>query len=205
MSDIGSITNWICQLKQGEREALQKLWERYYHRLISLARRELQALPVLAAADEDDVVNSAFFSFFRAAEAGRFPQLDDRHDLWQILVMLTRRKAIDLKQYETSGKRNTFKVSRNFTVPENDSDFKTDDFIGHISKEPDPAFAAEIAEQCCLLLEKLMDSQLRYIAVRKMEGCTNLEIADHLDLAQSTIERRLQVIRKCWQEDLPPQ
>ena len=34
-------------------------------------------------ADEEDVALSAFDSFCRGAEQGRFPRLDDRDDLWQ--------------------------------------------------------------------------------------------------------------------------
>ena len=44
-------------------------------------------------ADEEDVALSAFKSFVRAVQEDRFLKLDDRDDLWQILVMLTLRKA----------------------------------------------------------------------------------------------------------------
>ena len=55
-----------------------------------------------------------------------------------------------------------------------------------LSKEPTPDLAAEIAEGCALLLGKLGDAQLRQIALWKMEGDTNHEIADRLRCAPAT-------------------
>lgn len=57
------------------------------------------------AANEEDVALSAFASFCRAAEQGRFPSLSDRDDLWKLLVVLTARKAVDLKRHEGRAKR----------------------------------------------------------------------------------------------------
>ena len=48
---------------------------------------------------------SAFDSFCRGAEQGRFPRLEDRDDLWQVLVMITARKVCDLKEHEGRRKR----------------------------------------------------------------------------------------------------
>lgn len=39
---------------------------------------------------------SAFHSFCRAAAQGRFPRLNDRNDLWQLLIVLSDRKAHNL-------------------------------------------------------------------------------------------------------------
>ena len=50
------------------------------------------------AADEEDVVISIFDAAFRGIQEGRFANLGDRHDLWQVLVMLAERKTIALKR-----------------------------------------------------------------------------------------------------------
>src|SRR6185369_9252315 len=104
MRPEASVTQWINQLKAGDPDAAQKLWERYFRRLVSLARKKLRAAP-RRAADEEDVALSAFGSFCRGAEQDRFPQLHDRLDLWQLLVLLTARKAVDLAQHERRQKR----------------------------------------------------------------------------------------------------
>src|SRR5262245_56875046 len=90
-----SVTIWLDKLRVGDSLAAQKLWQGYFHRLVGLARAKLRSLP-RRSADEEDVALSAFDSFCRGVEVGRFPKLDDRDDLWQVLFMITERKAMDL-------------------------------------------------------------------------------------------------------------
>src|SRR6266403_2686702 len=80
MRSEASVTRWIDRLKAGDPDAAQKLWERYFRRLVGLARKKLRAAP-RRAADEEDVALSAFDSFCRGAGQDRFPQLHDRLDL----------------------------------------------------------------------------------------------------------------------------
>ena len=63
MAKPGSITAWIHQFKEGDRAAMQHLWERYFERLVTLARDKLQGLP-RHLADEEDVALSALKSFW---------------------------------------------------------------------------------------------------------------------------------------------
>jgi hypothetical protein len=104
MRPADSVTVWIHQLRAGNPAAAQKLWEGYFHRLVGLARAKLRTLP-RRGADEEDVALSAFDSFFQGAAQGRFPRLDDRNDLWQVLFLITERKAIDLIRHEGRAKR----------------------------------------------------------------------------------------------------
>src|SRR5262245_25066321 len=94
MSSEGSVTRWLWALKGGDPAAAQPLWERYHRRLVALARQKLQPAR-RREADEEDVVQSAFHSFFQGVARGRFPQLNDRDDLWRLLVVITARKALD--------------------------------------------------------------------------------------------------------------
>jgi hypothetical protein len=80
MASVSSVTYWIHQLKAGDQLALQQLWEDYFRRLVGLARQRLQGAARLAA-DEEDVALSAFDSFYRGVQEGRFPRLLDRGDL----------------------------------------------------------------------------------------------------------------------------
>ena len=86
------VTVWIAQLQGGDPAAARPLWDRYFHRLVGLARKRLKDAP-RRAADEEDVALSAFDSFCRNAEAGRFPDLADRDGLWRVLATFTLRKA----------------------------------------------------------------------------------------------------------------
>src|SRR4051812_38496320 len=92
MDDHGSVTLWLGALRAGDLDAAQPLWERYFARLVRLARARLHATP-RADADEEDAALSAFDSFCDGAARGRLPRLADRDELWRLLVVLTARKA----------------------------------------------------------------------------------------------------------------
>jgi hypothetical protein len=100
----GSVTRWLGDLKSGGDAAAKHVWGRYSDRLVRLARRKLQARAG-AAEDEEDAALSAFDSFCRGAAQGRYPRLDDRDDLWRLLVVITVRKAHDLAERENAQKR----------------------------------------------------------------------------------------------------
>jgi DNA-directed RNA polymerase specialized sigma24 family protein len=182
MSSMGSVTHWFHQLQAGHSAAAAQLWERYFHRLVGLARARLQTFP-RRAADEEDVALSAFHSFCRAAEDGRFPQLHDRTDLWRLLFTMTVRKVCHLIRDEGPKARNVLDEGMLEQV---------------IGQEPTPAFAAEVAEEVGRLLTLLPDGELRSIALWKMEGYTNTEITGKIGKALCTVERRLQLIRDIW-------
>ena len=199
MASEGSITGWISQLKVGDPIAAQRLWERYFHRLVGLARKKLRGTR-RQAADEEDVALSAFDSFCRGAENGRFPRLDDRDNLWHLLVVLTARKAWHLRRDEARQKR--AQVLRWADSPSAKVEESALEQI--VGQEPSPEFAARVAEEYQLLLNRLADRELETIAVCKMEGYTNDEIAVKLDCSPRTVERKIRIIRGRWkQEDTP--
>src|SRR5438552_14213398 len=111
MPSEGSVTRWVTALKGGDAAAAQPLWERYYRRLVGLAREKLRTAR-RRAADEEDVVQSAFHSFFRGVARGRFPQLGDRDNLWRLLVVITARKALDQLAHDHARRRGGGTVQR---------------------------------------------------------------------------------------------
>jgi RNA polymerase sigma factor (sigma-70 family) len=199
---MGSVTTWLEQLRAGNRDAAQQLWERYLSRLIRLARSKLHGLR-RGAADEEDVALSAFDSFYRAAEQGRFPQLGDRNNLWELLVVITIRKAIDLRQRECRQKRGGGKVvgESAFDVPVSAEGAGIEQAVG---TEPTPELAVQVADELEALLRLLPNEDVRSVAVLKLEGYTNAEIADHLDCSLATVERRLSLIRSAWRAPASP-
>lgn len=194
-----SITYWIDQLKAGEQQAAQVLWERYFHQLVRLARRKLQGTS-RRVADEEDVVVSAFNSFCQRAEKGRFPRLNDRDDLWKLLVVITERKALTQGRDQGRQKRGAGLVQGESALEGTNSSLEAAGIHNMPSPEPTPDFAAQIAEECQILMELLGDDTLRTIAVCKMEGDTNEEIAGKLDVSLRTIERKLELIRRLWED-----
>jgi DNA-directed RNA polymerase specialized sigma24 family protein len=206
MAPDGSVSQWIDRLKAGDHAAAQQLWEGYFQRLVGLARARLQGLP-RRAADEEDVALSAFASFCRGAERGRFPQLQDRDDLWKLLVTLTARKAAHLRRDQRRQKRGGGAVrGESALLPAaGESESEPEPALEQVlGQEPTPALAAELAEQCQRLLGGLGDDELKAIALWKMEGDTNPEIAARLGCALSTVERRLRLIRQIWEQEGQP-
>jgi DNA-directed RNA polymerase specialized sigma24 family protein len=198
MSSSSSVTAWIGQVKAGDRAAAQKLLERYCARLVRLARAKLPA-GRRRAADEEDVALSAMDSFLRAAERGRFPNLHGRDSLWALLVTITVRKAWKLTRRE----------SRRREVGGSALGVGSDDSHGPpgweqvLGREPSPDFACQMAESCRNLLDRL-SPELRSVALWKMEGFTNAEIAQRLGCVVGTVERKLRVIRRIWENEIVP-
>jgi DNA-directed RNA polymerase specialized sigma24 family protein len=196
MSPSEGATDWVRRLEAGDREGAQKLWEGYYRRLVGLARKKLRDTP-RRDVDEEDIALSAFDSFCRGVEQSRFPTLGDRDDLWHLLVVITVRKVADTMKALRAKRRGGGKVR-------GESVFTTDDSgAGRgieyaVGKEPSPEFAAAVAEQCEVLLKALPNELLRSIALLRMEGYTNPQIAEQKKCSLATIERKLNLIRATW-------
>jgi DNA-directed RNA polymerase specialized sigma24 family protein len=198
MPSDGSVTHWLAQVREGDAEAVRQLWERYFTRLVQLARARLLRMP-RRVADEEDVALSAFDSFCRGAEAGRFPQLDDRDNLWRLLVTITAQKAARLARSETRLKRGGGAVLDETALIGAASGLVALEQI--VSREPDPEFAAQAAEEFQRLLGRLGDAGLQTVAVMKMEGYSNEEIARKLSCGLRSVERKLRLIRSIWEKE----
>jgi RNA polymerase sigma factor (sigma-70 family) len=185
MSSATSVTTWLGQFKAGNQQAAQKLWERYFEKLVALARNKLQSAP-RREADEEDVALSAFSKFWFAVQKGRFPKLDDRDDLWRLLVLITGQKIGDM--------RDRLRARKRPRAPEVEADLEQ-----VIGREPTPEFAARVAEEYQALLQSLPEP-LRVVAARKMEGYISAEIATELGCTKRTVERRLGEIRSVLRE-----
>jgi DNA-directed RNA polymerase specialized sigma24 family protein len=201
MSSDGTVTHWLSLLKAGDLSAAQPLWERYFPLLVARARAAIGAAP-RRAADEEDVALGAFDSFCRGAAEGRFPKLNDRHDLWRLLLTLTVRKAANQVRDERRARRGGGKVSAAADLRAG-ADGEPG-LAQVISSEPTPELAALAAEEFRRLLDKLGDAELRSIAVWQMEGYTTDEIAQRLRCSVRTVARKLVVIREYWRAELTP-
>ena len=195
MSPGDSITPWLSLLRAGHPEAAQRIWDRYFRRLVGLARKKLHGRR-LGVADEEDVAINALDSFCRNARAGNFPQLTDGDGLWRLLVVITARKAVRLLRDEGRQKRGGGRETLTGPLDSDGNQPAVEQLIGN---EPSPEFAAQVAEEYERLLSLLDDDQ-RKIAIAKLEGLTNEQIAARFDWALRTVERRLKLIRKIWEE-----
>jgi DNA-directed RNA polymerase specialized sigma24 family protein len=193
-----SVTHWLASLKAGDADAAGALWRRYFEALVRLARARLGGAP-RAVADEEDAALAAFDSFCRGAAAGRYPRLEDRDDLWRLLVVLTERKALDQARRQRRLKRGGGKIlGTSDPAPGDDPD---GGIGGFAASEPTPEFAALVADECRHLLGRLRDDSLRRVALLRMEGYTNEEIARRLRCSLRSVARKLELIRRTWQAE----
>jgi hypothetical protein len=165
VSSRHDITGWIDQLKGGDGDAAGKLWDAYFRRLVGLARKKLRTAP-RRVADEEDVALSAFDSLCRGAREGRFTLLEDRGDLGHLLVILTARKAADLRRHQGRQKRGGGAAPLK-SAADDSGPVPLEQVIG---REPTPEFAAQVADECRRLLGLLWDDELRQVALWKMES-----------------------------------
>ncbi len=197
----GSVTQWIAELQVGEaNQAELELWERYFRRLVGLARAKLGDAP-RGAEDEEDVAVSALRSFYSGVAAGRYPKLEDRHNLWAILAKITACKAINQRNRQLAQKRGGGRVLSEGQIA-NPNSMNERQLAEFVEDGLTPDFIAAVNEQCEELMKQLPDDRLRLIAHRKLEGHTNDEIAQELGVVERTIERKLSLIRCTWLPDL---
>jgi RNA polymerase sigma factor (sigma-70 family) len=181
-----TVLDWIRAFQNGERQAAQQLWDAYFERLMTLALGQLRKRGSKNPAREDceDVAISAFAGFCQAALAGRFPRLEDRDDLWRVLVVITRRKAAALLERESRAKRGgAWKRA----------DSLLEDVPG---REVGPDETAVAADLYHTLFVRLDDDGLRAAAELRLKGWTVAEIAESLGCSVPTVERRLRSVRQ---------
>jgi RNA polymerase sigma factor (sigma-70 family) len=191
----GSVSFFFDRLRAGDRAAAEALWQRYFPRLMGLARKMLRgrALPL---ADADDAVQSALASFFRRAEQGEFTDLDREH-LWSLLATITVRKALKHRQREQTLKRGGGQVQQESQLGPADpqgTPFRLDLLSGPLPAEQIDLYCEE------LLL--LLNDELQQIALWRLMGFTNREIAGRLACTERKIERKLHLIRLRWEAEV---
>ena len=192
--DEGSVTRIIRKMQKGDSEGASLIWERFYPRLMQLVKIRLrQQRRVLA--DEEDVALQSFTELFRGLKRGQYPALENRDSLWRLLVTVAGRNVIDEVNRESRLKRGGGKVMLESSLSTDDSENFLDNLA---SSEASPEVHAMVTERCADLLESLEDPELQAIAVMKMSGLNNQEIANSLGKGNRTIERRLADIRSLW-------
>ena len=195
MPDDGSISRWLEGLKAGDATDIERLWDRYFHRLVALAGARLPGRH-RRESDEEDVALSAFQSFCERAARGQFPRLDDRDDLWRVLATITACKAIRAIEHATREKRGGGRVlGESAFMTGSQSDGGMAQILG---REPTPEATAQFAEDVERLLDDLGDATLRTVALRKLEGHSSTEIAAELGISSRSVDRKLELIREIW-------
>ena len=130
--------------------------------------------------------------------AGRFTDLRDRESLLRLLLVITSRKVARRHAHDRRQRRDVRRnVSTHIFV--NSADDLSHDAVTQLpSREPTPEFAAEFAETCETLFQRLDDPQLQQVVTLRMEGYTDSEIGARLKCSRRSVQRSLEVVRRQW-------
>ncbi len=201
MAEDASVSHWLDGLRAGDDADIGRLWDRYFLRLVGLARTKLPSR-TRREFDEEDVALSAFHSFCERAGRGEFPQMIDRNDLWRLLSTITARKVTSSIRHRTRLKRGGGKVLGESALIEGD-DPGEPGVSQFLSREPNPEDAAAFTEDYERLFQRLSNPVLKEVALRRLEGSSSEEIAAAMGVSARTVDRKLQLIRALWEEESP--
>ncbi len=147
------------------------------------------------SAEADDAVQSAFAIFCLRVREGKFA-IGDRDDLWNLPGLITNRDALAQVRRERTEKRGGGKVVGEGAMLNPDgSPLPLDQAATELAP---PEFDTHVAE----LLDQL-EPEVREIAVCRLMGYRNREIAERLSCTERKNERKLQIIRLAWEAAWP--
>lgn len=195
MPEPHAITQAIPRMRDGDEDGVEVVWEEYFPQLVQYARRKLGGSPK-GAGDEEDVALSAMASFCRVMKSGRYQRVDDRDDLWRLLVTITKRKAITKLKYDLADKRDIRRTKREGSFMRVDGN-EEQEGLDQLAIAPSAEFADQIVDNCHELLDCL-DDKLREVALLTLEGFTAEEIAERLGVIVETVRRRKRRIKAEW-------
>jgi DNA-directed RNA polymerase specialized sigma24 family protein len=193
----GSVSQQIALLKGGDPRALEWLWRRYRPELLDVARRLLTPSH-RKAADESDIAAGVLNSLWRGAQAGRFETLATRDELWGLLVVLTRQKAVSQMRLEWRTKRGGGRVRAEADLGTREQDFRMEDLA---DDAPAPELMAMLSEEHERLMNLLRDDDLRLVGALRLLGHSHQEIAEVLGVTVRTVSRKVSLIRATWERE----
>lgn len=191
-SPVHLIERW----RQGDQAAAQALFELYVARLVAVVGDRLSSRFVRHV-DPDDVVQSAFRSFFVGARDGRF-DFERDGDLWRLLVAVALNKLrMSVRRYSTQ-KRS---ADREENVPSIDA--LCTEHVEVFAREPTPVEAVALADEVETLMSRLTDKE-RQILEMRLQGFNLEEIAVDTGRSERTVRRVIDKVRELLEQALPP-
>lgn len=186
-----------------DQTAEYRLFQKYFPRLADVARATLHSVR-LRTFDEEDVANESLWEFYAGMAAGRFSHLSGHKEYWSLLVCITRRRAIDMLRRAKAQSRNpgllrgesVFQFNSILDVPRGQTP-GSDDVVSEsvmVDDDDEVQFFLDFLAAC--------DNEipLHRIALLRIDGFTNPEIAQRLDLSLRAVERAAARIRNLWRQ-----
>lgn len=181
MSDLNASSARIfASVVAREPDAETQLFHRYLQRLCRLARTRLVSR-LAKRMDPEDIVLSAYRSFFVSARAGRF-SIQESGDLWALLAKITLRKLYRSAAHHSAEMRS---MHREVSLPESTSPHEW-----LIAEQPSAEEAVALADEVESVLRTLSPPHRRVVELR-LQGELMNEIARQTGIPERTIRRIL--------------
>ncbi len=175
-------------------QSAEVIWNRYFERLLRFATSQMRGMSK-ATRDEEDITLSVLKSVCLSLRDGRGSIRDDE-GLWPLLVVICKHKIANQYAYQNRAKRDT---SKSKSI---DAESGLAEELH--SKEIQPEMLVEFNERLEQLFSILEKVPLKKIALAKVQGFTNEEIALEMKCSLSTVERKLRTIRGIWSHENEP-
>lgn len=183
MDQPTSLSELVRLHQQGDPEAASKVFGYYAERLSRLAEQHLSR-KLSSRVDGEDVVQSAFRTFFRRIARREF-KIDSSAQLWQLLVKITLRKA------RAHARRHTA-AQRDVGMEQGGADEEW--VAAAVAHEPGPDEAAILADEIEALVRDLPPLYAQVLELR-LQGCAVADIASQLGLTRQAVYRAIELLQ----------
>jgi DNA-directed RNA polymerase specialized sigma24 family protein len=197
----GSVERLIVQLKEGDDRALAPLGERYFERLVKVARGRLPVgSPGRVEGGSMDAALDALQSFHSRLRQGEYGWVTSRGDLWKLLVTMTRNKAINESRRASAERRHPHQgiVRGSEMVGDNGTGCSLEDVVTEV---PTAEMAIELAERIERIHRALDDPELSRVFQLRLEGYSREEISEAIDRAVRSVTRKLEIVRQAVEQE----
>lgn len=185
-NDPASSDDWerlIEGLKSGDEAVLREFHAEFGPMLHGIADSRL-APGMRRRFDADDVVQSAFRTFFRRAQIGYF-KFEDNQRLWNLMCAITLTKLREKARFHTRQSRS---VKREQSVEGAGKSAHARSELE--SRQPTPAESVDFADAFEALLGSLDEMEQKLVDL-KLQDLTNDEVAETLGVSERTVRRML--------------
>jgi DNA-directed RNA polymerase specialized sigma24 family protein len=189
--DPGSITGWLQQLQRGDHESAARIWKRFYPRLVQLASQKMRH-SVDHSEDGEDAAHSALHKVLRCITAGKYADLNNRTELWNMLFVATMNRVRSHYRRQQSQKNPV-------TATEG-----LDSQTGGMEDFSSPETETQLADLLEFLMRRLDDEdpsgELRTVAALHLDQHSASDIARILRRRKTVILQKIRLIRIIWVE-----
>ncbi len=180
----GTSAELLGRYQRGDDKAADAIFHRYLERLTRLARTRLSSR-LASRTDPEDVVLSAWRSFFVGARAGKY-SLRRSGDLWRLLASITLHKVYHQARRHTAERRSV--------AIEQSLESLNNGFPLAAEREPSPEEAIALADELEAVMFQLDREGQRVLELR-LQGESLAGIAEDIGRSERTVRRVLAQIR----------